>query len=231
MYDITISPNDIILIFCMSLHPLCLWHHIHYMWCHKFCRYDNTCSISDLKHILSAITSTLHGITPTLSKTSHQLCKTSYVAYICHPLHYTWHHIHPLRQQPLVFMTLHALYWWHHMHYIWHVTYSIWYHIHYMCNITHWLYLWHCTLYLYDIYTLYGSTHNVMTTQTFCNFTVTMSYITPTVYVSSHPVYQFYQTQCTYDIIATMCMTSYALHVTSHSQFRTSHLFYVWHQV
>ena len=53
----------------MSWHPLCLWHHIQYIWCHTHCVYENTSSISDLKPILSAITSTLYVITPTLSKT------------------------------------------------------------------------------------------------------------------------------------------------------------------
>ena len=52
-----------------------------------------------------------------------------------------------------------------------------------------------------------------------------MSDITPSVSVSSHPLDQFYQTQCMYDITATMCMTSYALHMTLHPLFRTSHHF------
>ena len=119
-------------------------------------------------------------------------------------------------------MTSHALYWWSHMQYIWHVIYSVWYHIHYICDITQCLYLWHHTLYVYDISTLYGITHSVMTTQPLCNFTTTMSDITPTVSVSSHPVDKFHQAQCMSDLTATMCMTSYALHVTSHAQFRTS---------
>ena len=147
------------------------------------------------------------------------------MAYVCHHVHYTWHHIHPLRQQPLVFMTSHALYWWHQMHYIWHVIYSVWYHIHYMCDITQCLYLWLHTLYVSDISTLYGITHSVMTTQPLCNFTATMSHITSTVFVSSHIVDHIYQRQCMYESTATMCITSYTLHVTSHSQFRTSHHF------
>ena len=114
---------------------------------------------------------------------------------------------------------------WHHMHYIWHVIYSVLYHIHYMCDITKCLYLWHHTLYVFDISILYGITHSVMTTQLLCNFTATMSDITPTVSVPSHPLDQFYQTKCMYDITATMYMTSYALHVTSHPQLRTSHHF------
>ena len=109
--------------------------------------------------------------------------------------------------------------------YIWHVICCVWYYIHYMCDITQCLYLWHHTLYIYDISTLYGITQSVMTTQQLCIFTATMSDVTTTVSVSSHPVDQFYQTQCMYDITATMCMTSYALYVTSHPQFRTSHHF------
>ena len=105
------------------------------------------------------------------------------------------------------------------MHYIWHVMYCVWYHIHSMCDITQCLYLWHHKLYVYDISILYGITHSVMTAQPLCNFTITLSDITPTVSVSSHTVYQFYQAQCVYDITATMCMTAYALHVTSHPQF------------
>ena len=201
----------------MTSYPLYMMSHTLSVW-HKS-------SISDLIHFLSAITSTLYVITRTLSKTSHQLCKISQVAYVCHYVHSTWPHIHPLRKQPLVFMTSHALYWWHHMHYVWHVMYCVFYHIHYMCDIIQCLYFWHHTLYVYDISTLYGITDSFMTTQTLCNFTATMCDITPTVSVSSHPVDQFYQTHCMYDITATIYMTSYALHVTSHSQFRTSHHF------
>ena len=54
----------------MSWHPLCLWHHIQYIWCHTHCVYDNSSSISHLKTILSAIISTVYVIPPTLSKTS-----------------------------------------------------------------------------------------------------------------------------------------------------------------
>ena len=111
------------------------------------------------------------------------------------------------------------------MHYIWHVFFCVWYHIHYMCDITQCLYLWHHTLYVYDISTLYGITHSVMATQSLCNLIATMSVSTATVSVSSHQVDQFNQTQCKYNITATMCMISYALHVTSHSQFRTSNHF------
>ena len=110
---------------------------------------------------------------------------------------------------------------------------------HLLCMISHSLYVLHHTmpvsltrhtLCLWHIL-FYGVTHHVMATQPLCNFTATMSDITPTVSVSSHPLDQFYQTQCMYDITANMCMTSYALHVTSHPQFTTSYVLYVWHQV
>ena len=111
------------------------------------------------------------------------------------------------------------------MDYIWCVIYSVWYHIHYMGDITQCLYLWHHTLYVYDISILYDIIHSVMTLQPLYNFKATMSDMTPTVSVSSHPMYQFYQTQCMDDITATICMTSYALHMTSHPLFRASHHF------
>ena len=132
-------------------------------------------------------------------------------------MHYTWHHIQTLWQQPTVFMISHALYM----------------KCHLLCMISHSLYVWHHTmpvaltshsLSLWHIH-LYGITHSVMTTQPLCNLTATMSDIAPNVSVSSHSVNQFYQTHCMYDITATMCMTSYALPVTSHPQFRTSHHF------
>ena len=78
---------------------------------------------------------------------------------------------------------------------------------------------------IFMTYPLYMASHSVMTTQPSCNFTATMSDITPTVSVSSHPMYQFYQTQCMYDITATICMASYALHMTSQPLFRTPHHF------
>ena len=143
------------------------------IWCHPYCVYVDPSSISDLKPMKTAISSTLYVITPSLSKTSHLLCKTSQVAYVCHHMRYTWHHIHTLWQQPLLFMTSHELYPLHHTHYIWHLIYSVWCHIHSVCYSKQWLYLWHQTLYVYDIFTLYGITHGVITSQPLCAFTAT----------------------------------------------------------
>ena len=195
-------------IVCMSWNPLCFWLHIHSIWCDMHCLHDNTSS--DLKPILFAITSNVYVITLTLSKTSHHLCKASRDSYVCHHVQYTWPHIHPLRQQPLIFMTSHVLYWWHHMHYIWHVIYCVWCHIHYMCDITLCLYLWHHTLCLWHINIIWHQTH-YYDKKPLCNFTGIMSDITPTVSVSSHPVdqilsnpvYVWHDSHYMYDIICT----------------------------
>ena len=197
-------------------------HRVYDIWCHPYCVYDYPSSISDLKPVKTAISCTLYVITHSLSKTSHLLCKTSHVAY---HMHYTWHHIHTLWQQPLLFMTSHTLYSLHHTHYIWHLIYSVWCHIHYLCYITEWLYLWHQSLYVYDIFTLYGITHSVMTTQPLCAFTATMPDITLSVFLTLDTMYQFYENKWVYVITASICMTPYALHMTSHPLFITSHHF------
>ena len=171
------------------------------------------------------MSSTLYVITPSRSKTSELLYKASQVAYVCHYMHDTWHHIHTLWQQPLEFMTSHALYSLHHMHYIWQLIYSAWCHIHYVCYITQCLYLWHQTLYVCDIFTLYGITHSVMTTQTLCAFTATMPDITLSVLLTWHTMYQFYEKKWLHVITASICMTPYALHMTSHPLFLASHHF------
>ena len=80
---------------------------------------------------------------------------------------------------------------------------------------------------MFMTYPLYMASHTVLWQHNNCvsSETLCMYVIPPTVSVSSHPKDQFYQTKCMYDITATMCMTSYALHVTSHPQFKTSHHF------
>ena len=173
---------------------------MYYIWCHPYCAYDYPSSISALKPVKAAILSTLYVITPSLSKTSHLLYKASQVAYVCHYMHYTWHHIHTLWQQTLVFMTSHALSSLHCMHYIWQLIYSVWCHIHCLCYITQRLYLWHQTLYVYDIFTLYGITHTVMTTQPLCAFKATMPDIKLSVFLTLHTMYQCYEKKCMYVI-------------------------------
>ena len=118
-------------------------------------------------------------------------------------------------------MTSHALYSLHHMHYIWHLIYSVWCHIHYVCYITQWLYLWHQTLYVYDLFTLYGIMHSVMTTQPLCAFTATIPDITLNVFLTLHTMYPCYEKKWMYVITASI--------VWHHMHYIWYHIHYLWH--
>ena len=61
-------------------------------------------------------------------------------------------------------------------------------------------------LYVYDIFTLYGFTRRLITTQSLCNFTAIKCDITHIVSVSTQAMNQCYLTQCMYDITANICM-------------------------
>ena len=182
--------------------------------------------------------STVYVMTPILLNLSPQLCKTSQVAYVCHHMYYRWHHIHTLWQQSLVSMTSYALYSWHHTHYVWHVIYCVLYHIHYMCDFSQWLFLWHYTLYVYDLSPLYGITHSVWQpkyslydiTPTNSDITRLYSWITFTIFIISHPLYMrsntiylWHQSHCIYDNSPTMFMTSYSIYMTSHMAYEWQH--------
>ena len=135
-------------------------------------------------------------------------------------LYRTWY---PHLWQPLLLMTSHALFSFHHTHYIWYLIYSVWYHIHYVCNITQWPHLWHQTVYVYVIFNWYGIRHSVMTTKPLCAFPGTMPDVTLNVFLTLHTMYQFFEKKWMYVITASICMTPYALHMTSHPLFMTSH--------
>ena len=158
-------------------------------------------------------------------------------------MHYTWHHIHSLWQEPLVFMTSHALYSWHHMHYIWHVIYYVWYLIQYTCDILSTIFmtsypLCMTTLCVVDTtlgisvtsFALLMISHPLYhTKRQFLwgpihfrhDITPTVSDTTPYVSLSSQPhfviTYPLF-----YDIIPTLCVTPYALHITSYQVLMSS---------
>ena len=143
---------------------------------------------------------------------------------------FTWHPIHTLWQQPLLFMTSHALYSLYHMHYIWHLIYSVWCHIHYVCYITQWLYLWHQTLYVYDIF-IYMASGRVLGPENHC---VPSQPLCLTLY----SVYFSHYTQCTNFMKRSVCISSqHLLYDTIHTTYDiTSTLYeitplYLWHQV
>ena len=201
------------------MHTLCLWHHMNYIWCHPYCVYDYTSSISELKPVKTAITSTLYVITPALLKTSHLRCKTSQMAYVCHHMHYKWHYIHTLWQQPLLFMTSHALYSLHHMHYIWHLIYPVWCHIHYVCNITQGILIYdikHSMFMTYSFIWHHAQCYDHATivclyrhyawhyTQCILDITHNIPILWKEVNVCHHSIYMYDTIRITYDITSTL---------------------------
>ena len=117
---------------------------------------------------------------------------------------------------------------------------------------SHPLYWWYNTHSIYDItstvymakYALYMTSHpRYMTSQTsthdikdiISHLTPIISYSTSTVSLSSLPDYRSYNPRCMYDKTATICLTSYELHMISHPLFMislhamTSHPLYLCH--
>ena len=144
---------------------------------------------------------------------SHPLYLTLHPLYLCHQtqcINYT---------TPTLCTTSHAFYIWHHIQYAWHHMNSLWHHTP-ICMSSHPVYLWHHIQCIW--YHIYCFPDNTMSIS---DISPTIFDITATGSVSSHPMYKFYQTQYMYDIIATICMTLYALYMTSYPRFRTSQHF------
>ena len=149
------------------------------------------------------------------------MCKTSLVTYVCHHMVYTCHLIHNLWQQAFEFMTSHTLYSLCHTHYIWHLIYSVWCHIHYVCYITQWLYLWHQTLYVYDIF-IYMASHTVLSPHNHCVPSQPLC-------LTLHSVYFRLYTQCTNFMKRSECMSSQHLYVWHHTHYIWHHIHSLWH--
>ena len=148
--------------------------------------------------------------------TSQPLCLIS------HPL-YLGHHTHSINFiKPSVCMTSQPLYVWHHVHYIWHHIHSLGHHTT-LCMTSGPLYLTSLPLYL-------------------CHHTRPIDNITATICMTSHPVYLWHHIHYIYDIISTkcdittlcvddatlgICMTSFALQMTTHPLYHTKPQ-YLW---
>ena len=110
-------------------------------------------------------------------------------------------------------------------------THTLYMTSHLLCMMSHSLCVVHhtmtlsmtSTLYVYDIFTLYGITHSVMTTQPLSAFTATMPDITLNVFLILHTKYQCYEEKCIYVITASIYMTPYALHLALHLLFMILH--------
>ena len=170
------------------MHTLCLWHDMYYIWCHPYCVYDHTGSISDMKLFKTAISSTLYVITPSMSKTSPLLCKNSqgisipsYAFYMTSYPHFMTAAITNYDMTCSIFITSHALYMTSHVLCV--MSRSLWvlHHTMTLSVIINTLCLWHIHL--------YGNTHSVMKTQPLCAFTATMTDIIFSVFQTLHKMY------------------------------------------
>ena len=130
-------------------------------------------------------------------------CMSSYPLYVWHHMHYVWHHFHSLWHDNTLFMTSSPLYLTSH-------------------------YRWQVYLILYPLY--------------LCNHTHSINDITITLCLISHTVYMWHPIHFIYDIISTMyenttlcvvdttlgiCVTSFALQMTSHPLYHTKPQ-YLW---
>ena len=139
-------------------------------------------------------------------------------------MHYTWHHIHTLWQQSLVFMRSHALYSWHHLHYIWYdistlydITFTICVTSHNdaIYDITHSMFMT-CPLYMASCTVLWQHNHCVNSQP---------------LYLTSHPLYQCLHMQCTNFIKSSVCIISQPLYVWHHMHYIWHHMHSLWHHI
>ena len=230
IYDIT--PSTFITSYTLYMIPPILlswqhndytWHLTHYIWPHVHC----ICVITPTLSIISQPICVWHhnqysfDILSTIFMTSYRLCMTSqhcvlmtpHSAYVWHPLHYRWHHIHSITPNHRICdvtstsgMTSHPS----HPLYLCHHNLStditptlVWHHTHYMCDIL-------CTL--YNITSTPMSSH-------YCTYDITTSiYETTssmlwkiyTIHVTSQPLI------CV--ITPTVLTTSHAIFVPQHTR-------------
>ena len=172
----------------MTSHALYSWHHMHYILHIIYCVWYHIQNLRDITQCLYLWHHTLY------------VYDVSMLYGIIHSVMIT---------QPLCNFTLCQI----HMHCIHDITCSI-YDIYLLCVISHSLYVWvHTmtvsrkshTLRLWLIYFIWHHTQCYDNT-TIVYFIATMSDIAHKVFVSSHTTYQFYQTQCMYDITSTIYM-------------------------
>ena len=104
----------------------------------------------------------------------------------------------------------HPLYWWYNRHSIYDITSTV-----YMAEYA--LYMTSHPRFM----TSQHSTHDLKAI--ISHLTLIISDSTSTASLSSHKDYWSYNPRCTYDNTATICMTSYELHTTSHPLFMISH--------
>ena len=189
IYDMSSTVYDSTFTICVTLHNACISDITH----SRFMAYP--------RYIASHTVLWQHNH----CVTSQPLCLKSHPLYLCH--HTQWINF----IKPSVCMTSQPLCVWHHMHYLWHHIHSLGHHTT-LCMTSDPLYLTSLPLYL-------------------CHHTHPINDITATVCMTSHPVYPWHHIYYIYDIISTkydittlyvydatpgICMTSFALQMTTH---------------
>ena len=183
---------------------LCVWLHKLYICLETRYNCHHTRCICHHTHL------SVEDITPTMWDIRGGICMPSYALHMASYPHFmTVLSIYEIKCT--VLMTSNALYMTCHLLCIISHSLHVWHHTMPVSMTSHTLCLWH----------IHFIWHH---TQCYDN-TATMSDITPSVSVSSYAMYQFYQTQCMYDITATIYITMYAPHMTTHPHFMTSHDF------
>ena len=117
-------------------------------------------------------------------------------------------------------MTSNAQYSLHPTHYIWHLIYSVWSHIHYECYITQWLYLWHQTLYVYDIF-IYMASRTVLWPHNHCVSSQPL-------WLTLYSVYFRHYTKCTNFMKRSECMSSQHVFVWQHTHHISHQIHSLW---
>ena len=233
--------DDITIYVRMKPYPLHVWHHRHFIWhhiqscwqhtivcmswhtpCHPYCVYDYPSSISDLKPVKTAISSTLYDITPSLLKTSHLLCN-----------HHRWHMyaiiciIHDIISTLYDNSPYHS---WHHMHYIHYITCIIYEISSTLYDVTFTMCVTSHSDYIYDIkhsmlmtYSLYMESHMVLWPHNHCVPSQPLC-------LTLHSVCIWHYTQCINFMKRSKCMSSHPLYLWHHTHHIWHHIHSLWHR-
>ena len=184
-------------------------------------------------------THSLYDITLAISLASSLLYKTSHPHFLVSNDHFEDIILTILDIVSTVSVSSHQHYRWYHSHYMYDVTSSI-------CETFSPLYLWHCTHYVWHhnrVCWLQQFRHSYDIICAIEDVTFTLSH-QATIFMTSHPLQAWHHTPCIrhrtncifviitaplishphlYDITPTICVTSYALYITSYPLVMSSH--------
>ena len=210
----------------MATYTLNMWHHSHYQGYHTHCT---------------------GNITPTLFMTSHSpyvwhmcaLYKTSYPHFFTSNHHFEDITPTVLEIVSILSVSSHQIYRWYHRHYVYDIAYSI-------GETLFPLYLWHRITYVWHHKPVCWLCHTRPMYDIICGTKDVTSTLSnqATIFMTSHPLQAWHHTPCIrhrtnfifvittfplishpflYDITPTICVTTYALYITSYPQLMSSH--------